>query len=96
MEVYSLCKNKENMYFVGKCICPNTIILSEVSQTQKDMHVCTHIQMNNNHNVQGIHTTFLGSEETKEGRGLIDDSAAKSTDFSCEGPEFKSQQAHGD
>ena len=86
------------MNFAGTWICLDNIILSEVSQSQKEMHVCTHLQMNNNHNVQDIHAAFLGPEETKqEGRlrGLIDDPAAKSSDFSCEGPEFTSQQAHG-
>ena len=66
MEYYSACKNKDIMNFAGKWICLDIIILCEVSQSQKDMHVCTHSQMSNNHNIQGIHTTFLGSEETKE------------------------------
>ena len=95
MESYSACKNNATMNFAGKWICLD-IIQSEVSQSQKNMHICTHLQMNNNLNVQDIHTTFLDCEQTEqEGRlaGLIDDSAVKSTDFSCEGHEFKSQKA---
>ena len=57
------------MNFEGKCIHLDTFILSEVSESQTGMHVCTHLQMNNNHNVQDIHATLLGPEETKqEGR----------------------------
>ena len=87
MELYLACKNNDNMNFAGTSIRLDTIILSEVSQTPKDMHICTHIQMNNSHNVLDIPAVFLGPEETKqEGRlrGWIDDSAAKSTDCSLE------------
>jgi hypothetical protein len=42
MEYYSAMKNKDNMNFVGKWMELENIILSEVTQTQKDMHVCTH------------------------------------------------------
>ena len=95
MEFYSASKNKNIMNLAGKWIQLGIIILSEVSQTQKDMDVCTHGLMNNNHKVQDICMTFLCSEEAKqEGslRGWIDGSAGKS---SCEGPEFISQHRHG-
>ena len=98
MEFYLACKNNDIMNFAGTLICLDNIILSEVSQSQKEMHVCTHLQMNNNNNVQVIHAAFLGPEETKqEGRlrGLIDGSAAESTDCSWERLDFKSQQAYG-
>ena len=42
MEYYSVTKNKEIMKFAGKWIQLETIILSEVTQTKKAMHVCTH------------------------------------------------------
>ena len=35
--VFSM-KNKDIMNFVGKCMGLETIMLSEVTQTQKDMH----------------------------------------------------------
>ena len=86
------------MNFVGKWIRLDIIIQNELSQALKDMNVCTDVQMNNNHNVHDIHITFLGSEECKqEGRlrGQKNDSEVKSTDFSSEGPEFKSQHTYG-
>ena len=43
----------------GKWLHLDIIILTEVYQTQKDLHVCSHLQMNNTHKVQDIHTTFL-------------------------------------
>ena len=82
MELYLACKNNDNMNFAGILIRLDTIILSEVSLPPKDMHICTHIQMNNSHNVLGIPAAFLGPEETKQEGRLscwIDDSAAKST-----------------
>ena len=42
MEYYSASKNKNNMNLAGKWIQLHTIILSDLSQTQRDMHVCTH------------------------------------------------------
>jgi hypothetical protein len=41
MEYYSAIKNKDIMSFAGKWIEIENTILSEVTQTQKDM-VCTH------------------------------------------------------
>jgi hypothetical protein len=38
MEYYSAIKNKDIMNFVGKWMELETVILSEVIQTQKDMH----------------------------------------------------------
>ena len=38
MEYYSAIKNKVTMNFTGKCMELENIILSEVTQTQKDMH----------------------------------------------------------
>ena len=35
---YSAVKNKDIMKFAGKWIEPENIILSEITQTQKDMH----------------------------------------------------------
>ena len=43
---YSAIKNKDIMNFAGKWMELENIILSEVTQTQKDMHgmmVCTHL-----------------------------------------------------
>ena len=45
MEYYSVTKNKKIMKFVGKWIQLETIILSEVTQTKKVMHVCTHLKL---------------------------------------------------
>ena len=38
MEYYSAIKNEDIMSFVGKCMEVGNIILSEVTQTQKDMY----------------------------------------------------------
>ena len=38
MEYYSVIKNKNTMKFAGKWMKLENIILSEVTQTQKDMH----------------------------------------------------------
>jgi hypothetical protein len=38
MEYYSAIRNKENLSFVGKWMELEIIILSEETQTQKDMH----------------------------------------------------------
>jgi hypothetical protein len=38
MEYYSAIKNKDTINFAGKWIKLENIILSEVTQTQKDMH----------------------------------------------------------
>jgi hypothetical protein len=38
MEYYSAIKNKDILSFAGKCIELENIILSQVTQTQKDMH----------------------------------------------------------
>ena len=38
MEYYSATKNKDIMNFVGKWMELRNIILSEVTQTQKDIH----------------------------------------------------------
>ena len=60
------------MNLAGKWIQLDTIILSELSQIQKDMHVCTRLQMYNNHKVQDIYMTFLGQEEAKQ-EGMLRD-----------------------
>ena len=57
------------MKFVGKWIQLETIILSEVTQTKKDMHVCTHLQINSNNKAIHIHTTLHRPKNAKqEGR----------------------------
>ena len=66
IEFYSASKNKNIMNLAGKWIQLDIIILSEVSQTNKDMHVCTHLQMDNNHKVQDICMIFLRHEEAKQ------------------------------
>jgi hypothetical protein len=38
MEYYSSIKNKDSLSFAGKWVELENIILSEVTQTQKDMH----------------------------------------------------------
>ena len=38
MEYYSAIKNKDVMYFTGKWMKLENIILNEVTQTPKDMH----------------------------------------------------------
>ena len=65
-EFYSAIKDKNIMDLAGKWIQLDIIILSEVSQTQKDMHVCTHVLMNNNHKLQDICRIFLHPEEAKQ------------------------------
>ena len=52
MEYYSAIKNKDIMNFAGKWMELENIILSEVTQTQKDMHgMYSHISqvLQNNH-----------------------------------------------
>ena len=78
----SFCVWDTSLRMMCKWIQLDTIILSELSQTQKDMHVCTHLQMYNNHKVQDICMIFLGPEEAKqEGslQGWIDGSAFSSS-----------------
>ena len=42
-------KNKDVMNFAEKWVQLETNIWNEVTQAQKDMHVHTHLQVNNNH-----------------------------------------------
>ena len=43
MECYSAIKNQDIMNFAGKWMELENIILSEVTQTQKDMHSIVHL-----------------------------------------------------
>ena len=43
MEYYSATKNKDIMNFAGKWMELENIILSEVTQAQKEMHGITHL-----------------------------------------------------
>ena len=54
------------MNFPGQWIQVETIILSEATQKQNDMNICTHLQVNINHNVQDIHTIFHRTKEAKQ------------------------------
>ena len=54
------------MNFPDQWIQVETIILSEVTQKQNDMNVCTHLQVNINHKVQDIHTIFHRTKEAKQ------------------------------
>ena len=54
------------MNFPGQWIQVETIILSEVTQKQNDMNICTHLQVNINHIVQDIHTIFHRTKEAKQ------------------------------
>lgn len=54
------------MNFSGQWIQLQTIILSEVTQKQNDIHVCTQLQVNINHKVQDIHTLFHRPKESKQ------------------------------
>ena len=54
------------MNFPGQWIQVETIILSEVTQKQNDMNICTHLQVNINHKVQDIHTIFNRIKEAKQ------------------------------
>ena len=49
---------KDIMNFPGKMIQLETIIQTEVTQTQKDKQACTQLQVNINHKVQDIHNTL--------------------------------------
>ena len=49
MECYSAIKNKDIMNFAEKWVQLETNNWNEETQAQKDMHVCTHLQVNNNH-----------------------------------------------
>ena len=54
------------MNFPGQWIQVETIILSEVTQKQNDMNICTHLQVNINHKGQDIHTIFHRTKEAKQ------------------------------
>ena len=54
------------MNFPGQWIQVETIILSEATQKQNDMNICTHLQVNINHKVQYIHTIFHRTKEAKQ------------------------------
>ena len=54
------------MNFAGQWSGVETIILSEVTQKQNDMNICTHLQVNINHKVQDIHTIFHRTKEAKQ------------------------------
>jgi hypothetical protein len=54
------------MNFPGQWIQVETIILSEVTQKQNDMNVCTHLQVNINHKVQDIHTILHRPKEARQ------------------------------
>ena len=56
------------MKFAGKWIQLETIIQSEVTQTKKAMHVCTHLQINSNHKAMDIHTTLHRPKNAKQER----------------------------
>jgi hypothetical protein len=43
MEYYSAIKNNEFMKFLDKWMDLDDIILSEVTQSQKNTHICTHL-----------------------------------------------------
>ena len=55
------------MKFSGKWIHLKTVIWNEVTQIQKDMHVCIHLQVKIIHKVQDIHSTMLRPKEAKQG-----------------------------
>ena len=65
MEYYSAIKNKDTVNIAGNWIQQETIILSEVTQFQKDMHVFSHLKVNNIQKVKDIHTIFHRHKETK-------------------------------
>lgn len=54
------------MKFSGKWIHLGTVIWNEVTQIQKDMYVCIHLQVKIIHKVQDIHTTMLIPKEAKQ------------------------------
>ena len=54
------------MNFPGKMIQLETIIQTEVTQTQKDKQACTQLQVNINHKVQDIHNTLHRPQKLKK------------------------------
>ena len=57
------------MNFAGKWIQLETLILSEITQTKKALHVFMHLQININYKIMDIHTTLHKPKDAKqEGR----------------------------
>ena len=53
------------MKCAGKWIQLETIILGEITQTKKAMHVYTDLQININHKIMDIHTTLHRPKNAK-------------------------------
>jgi hypothetical protein len=62
-EYYSAIKNKDIMKLAGKWMELENIILSEVTQTQNEVHICTHLEVSPK--VQDTHTTIHSPKEAK-------------------------------
>jgi hypothetical protein len=58
MEYYSAIKNKDIIKFTGKWMELESVILSEVTQTQKDMHGMYSLLSGISHKIQDTHTTI--------------------------------------
>jgi len=66
MDYYSSIKNKDIMNFAGKWRELETIILSKVIETQKGMHVSTHLQEDISYEIQDTYPILHRSKETKQ------------------------------
>ena len=54
------------MKFYGTWIHLETVIWNEVTQIQKDMHVCIHLQVKIIQKVQDMHSTMLRPKEANK------------------------------
>lgn len=73
MGCYSGMKNKDTMNFVGKWMEHETIILSEVTQSQKDIHGMYSLLMGISHKIQDTHAMFHRPKEAKQEEGTRED-----------------------
>ena len=64
MEYYTAVKNNDIIKFAGKCMELEKIILSELTQTQKNT-VCTHLQVNISYKGMENHVPIHSSKEAK-------------------------------
>jgi hypothetical protein len=61
-------KSSPIMNFAGKCRKLENITLNEVTQTPKDMQVCTQLYVDISHKVQDTHATIHRPKESKKTR----------------------------
>jgi len=74
MEYYSAIKNKDIMNFTSKWMELEDTILSEVTQTQKNMHVMYSLIMDISHKIQDTHAILHRPKRTNKKKGTSEES----------------------